>query len=116
EYQKGDDFWVTWRTREGVDGAVRGSYACSDLPEGHIESGPPNTERNYSKSIDFVPVPVVAHEIGEFQVYPNYDEIPKYRGVLLPRNLEIFRNRLIKAGMFNQWRDFFHASGALALL
>ena len=116
EYQKGDDFWVTWRTQEGVDGDVRASYACCNLPEGHIELGPPNTEKDYSKSVDFSPVPVIAHEIGEFQVYPNYDEIPKYTGVMLPRNLELFRNRLVKAGMLDQWKDFFHASGALAVL
>ena len=62
------------------------------------------------------PVPVIAHEIGEFQVYPNYDEIPKFTGLMLPRNLEVFRDRLSKAGMLDQWKDFFHASGALAVL
>jgi len=116
EYIEGDDFWVTWRTRRGSDGNVRASYSCADTPPGHIETGPPNTDRDYTKALEGVPVPVIAHEIGEFQVYPNYDEIPKYTGVLLPRNLEIFRDNLDKAGMLDQWKDFFRASGALAAL
>ena len=116
QYEPGDDFWVTWRTRKSSEGDVRASYACANLPAGHIETGPPNTERDYSKGLEGVPVPVIAHEIGEFQVYPNYDEIPKFTGLMLPRNLEVFRDRLSKAGMLDQWKDFFHASGALAVL
>jgi hypothetical protein len=116
QYQAGDDFWVTWRTRKGEEGAVRASYACSNLPAGHIEAGPPDTRRDYSQGLAGVPVPVIAHEIGQYQVYPNYNEIAKYTGVLLPRNLEIFRNNLVKAGMLDQWKDFFRASGALAVL
>ena len=115
-YQPGDDYWVTWRTRKGEEGAVRASYACTNLPAGHIEAGPPNTLRSYSQSLEGIPVPVVAHEIGEYQIYPNYDEIPKYTGALQPRDFEIFRNRLNQAGMLDQWKDFFRASGALAVL
>ena len=116
QYEAGDEFWVTWRTRKGSDGDVRASFACANLPAGHIETGPPNTERDYRKALEGIPVPVIAHEIGEFQVYPNFDEIPKFTGLMLPRNLEIFRDRLAKAGMLDQWKDFFHASGALAVL
>jgi len=116
ECLEGDDFWVTWRTRRGSEGNVRASFSCADTPPGHIETGPPNTERDYGKALEGVPVPVIAHEIGEFQVYPNYDEIPKYTGVLLPRNLETFRKNLDKAGMLDQWPDFLRASGALAVL
>jgi hypothetical protein len=72
EYLEGDDFWVTWRTRRGSDGNVRASFSCADTPAGHIETGPPNTERDYDKALEGVPAPVIAHEIGEFQVYPNY--------------------------------------------
>jgi len=114
--QPGDDFWVTDRTHRGFDGLVRASMSCWDVPPGHLEAGPPNTRHDYSKGLAGVPIPVVAHEIGQYQVYPNYDEIPKFTGVMLPRNLEIFRERLIKAGMFHQWRDFFRASGALSVL
>ena len=39
-------------------------------------------------------VPVVSHEIGQYEVYPDYTEIEKYTGVLQPENLRLFRKRL----------------------
>jgi len=53
---------------------------------------------------------------GQFQIYPNFDEIPKYTGVLRARNLEIFRDRLAARYMLDQSRDFVRASGALSIL
>ncbi len=65
---------------------------------------------------DFIPeVPIVTHEIGQFECYPNYDEIEKYTGSLKPRNLEIFRDRLDKKGLLPLWKDYFECSGALAV-
>ncbi|MBQ4465360.1 MAG: beta-glucuronidase, partial [Oscillospiraceae bacterium] len=59
--------------------------------------------------------PVITHEIGQYVTYPNFDEIPKYTGVLEARNFELFRDRLDKAGMLAQWQDFFTCSGKLAV-
>jgi len=39
-------------------------------------------------------IPVVSHEIGQYEVYPNFHEIEKYTGVLKARNFEVFRDRL----------------------
>jgi hypothetical protein len=61
-------------------------------------------------------IPIVGHEIGQYQIYPDYREIDKYTGVLRAWNLEIFRNRLAKAGMLDQNADFQKASGAWAAL
>ena len=58
--------------------------------------------------------PIVTHEIGQYTVYPDYAEIPKFTGVLAARNFEVFRERLAGAGMEDQARDFFLASGHLA--
>jgi len=57
---------------------------------------------------------VISHETGQFQIYPNYDEIDKYTGVLRPCNLEVFRQRLTDASMAGQARDFHRASGRWA--
>jgi len=63
----------------------------------------------------FVPtVPVVTHEIGQYNIYPDYTEIPKYTGVTEARNFEIFRERLEAAGMGGQAEDFFRCSGAFS--
>lgn len=110
----GDDFWVTAKTAR--DMPVRGAFAVLDPIVPHIEYRPPSTLINYSASIAGIPVPVVAHEIGSFQIFPDFREIPLYTGVLRARNLEIFRQRLADAGMLDQAHDFVRASGALAVI
>lgn len=59
-------------------------------------------------------IPVVSHEVGQYFMYPDYNEIEKYKGVLKPYNLEIFRERLEKAGMLKLADKFFRASGRFA--
>jgi hypothetical protein len=51
-----------------------------------------------------------------FEVFPDFKEIDRYTGVLKARNLEIFKERLEKAGMLDQAENFLRASGALSLL
>lgn len=59
-------------------------------------------------------VPVVSHEVGQYFMYPDYGEIEKYTGVLKPYNLEIFRERLEKAGLSHLADKYFRASGRFA--
>jgi hypothetical protein len=84
--------------------------------KGHIEHASPSTLVDYIESIAGVPVPIVVHEMGEFQVSPDFREIPQYIGVTRARNLEIFRERLKDAGMLDQAHDFMRASGALSVI
>ncbi|MHA6482495.1 glycoside hydrolase family 2 TIM barrel-domain containing protein [Paenibacillus sp. strain BS8-2] len=60
-------------------------------------------------------IPVVSHEIGQFGMYPNYDEIEKYEGPLKARNFELFRERLESKGMGHLADQFFRSSGKLAV-
>lgn len=66
-------------------------------------------EDSYSKS----KIPVLAHEIGQWPVYPKWSEIKKYKGVLKARNLEKFREQARKNRIENQNEAFVAASGAL---
>lgn len=59
-------------------------------------------------------VPVVSHEVGQYFMYPDYGEIEQYTGVLKPYNLEIFRDRLEKAGLAHLADKYFRASGRFA--
>jgi hypothetical protein len=114
-YAEGDDFWVAAKTTKETP--VRGAlYHGDHTGGGHIYSQPPSTLINYYEAIKDVPVPVVAHETSEFQVTPDFREIPKYTGVLKPRNLEIFQQRLEDANMLDLAHDFMRASGALAAI
>ena len=59
-------------------------------------------------------LPVVSHEIGQYETYPDFSEIEKYTGVLKAENLRIFRKRLEKAGLLPLADAYFHSSGHLA--
>ena len=64
---------------------------------------------------EFIPeIPVISHEVGQYFMYPDYNEIEKYTGVLKPYNLEIFRERLKKAGLSHLADSYFKASGRFA--
>ncbi len=111
---QGDDFWVTNKTAKTLP--MRGAFFQGDYPNPHIEHASPSTMVDFSDSIAGVPVPVVSHENGSFQVSPDFREIPKYTGVTRARNLKIFRERLRGAGMLDQAQDFVRASGALSVI
>jgi len=112
---EGDDFWITGKVEK--DGKpLRGSFSIPDFPNPHIENLPPSTRVDFSKSIEGQPVPMIGHETGQFQVYPDFRDIPKFTGVTRARNYEIFRERLVAAGMLDQAQDFVRASGALSAI
>ena len=64
----------------------------------------------------FIPdVPIITHEIGQYETFPDLNEINKYTGPLKARNFEIFRERLDKAGLLPLAQDYFRCSGQLAV-
>jgi beta-galactosidase len=66
-------------------------------------------EENYSKAN----IPIIAHELGQYPVYPLWSEIDKYTGVLKARNLEECRESARKNHLLEMNRPFHEASGAL---
>ena len=76
----------------------------------------PETRSDYRDFIGARTAPVVSHEIGQWCVYPNFAEIPKYTGYLKPKNFEIFRASLDAHHMLDQAHDFLIASGKLQAL
>ena len=81
-----------------------------------LHARPPETETDYRDVVGAYDVPVVSHEIGQWCVYPDFDETRKYTGVLKARNFEVFRAFLEAAHMGDQARDFLMASGRLQVL
>ena len=76
----------------------------------------PETRTDYCDFIGARTVPVVSHEIGQWCVYPNFAEMPKYTGYLKPKNFEIFRASLEAHHLLGQAHDFLIASGKLQAL
>lgn len=115
------DFLVTCRIggesgENPFNTQVRGSFSFADAYDGgYINHTYPNSVMDFSEAIAGCTVPVISHETGQFQIYPDYNEIKKYTGVLQPRNFEVFKQRLANAGMLDQANDFFKASGKWAV-
>ena len=82
-----------------------------------INAKAPNTRFDFRSFVTEHPdKPTISHEIGQWCVYPDFDEIRQYTGVLKPKNFEIFQDFLQTAGMEDQARDFLMASGKLQAL
>ena len=78
-----------------------------------INREPPRSDYDWGKKLAELNSPVVSHEVGQWCVYPNFDEIPKYDGVLKATNFEIFRDSLEARGLLHLADDFVRASGKL---
>ena len=71
------------------------------------------TDWDFEKVYNQMDIPIIAHEIGQWPVYPSWKEIEKYKGVLKARNFEEFKAVAKKNGIVDQDEDFRMASGAL---
>lgn len=129
--------WVEWVTdfvhywqkadpRHVYTGAsVGGGWAWQPANEFHVKAGArglewsksrPESYSTFSHKIDTVRQPFVSHETGQWNCYPNFNEIGKYKGVNKAKNFEIFRDQLNDARMGHQAQDFLMASGKLQAL
>lgn len=103
--EPGDDFYVTqWTTK----GWVRG--------QGVFNNESPRFDRDFSQAVSGMEVPLITHEIGQYAVYPNLAEIPKYTGVLEPLNFKAIENDLKAKGLIDKAAAYTEASGKLAAI
>jgi Glycosyl hydrolases family 2, sugar binding domain len=100
-----DDYYISQDTKNG---RARGQ----DIFENTV----PNTEKNFARAISPVPVPFITHEVGQYCVYPNLAEIPKYDGVLRPTAMEAIRADLKRKGRLAEAPLYTRDSGELAVL
>lgn len=73
----------------------------------------PETMFDYRDKTENQNRPYVTHEMGQWCVFPNFDEIKKYTGSLKPLNFELFQEDLAEKHMGDQAHDFLMASGKL---
>ena len=101
-----DDFLVERAIR--IDGKIQGMRGQAFFDR------EPNTTDDFSAILARTNKPLLTHEIGQWNVFPNLAEIPKYTGVLRPINLEAIRDDLKKNGLLAQAADFTRVSGKFA--
>ncbi len=110
------DFFVGARTPSDGDTQLthtRLTLAFADSKDGGIlNTHYPSTDIDFNYPVSEIGIPLITHEIGQYQTYPDYSEIDKYTGPVRAWNLEVFRDRLDKAGMMDQNKEFQKASGA----
>ena len=112
---RNDDFYVT-ATYAGINplGIRWGGHNPIDKSRFCLE--PPSTNFDYREIVHQVNRPVITHEVGQWQVFPNLAEIPKYTGVLKPHNFELVKKKLQQKNMLDQAANFTKASGRLAFM
>lgn len=98
-----DDFFVTQWTNKGW---VRG--------QGVFNEQQPSFDKDFRTAIDGMNVPLITHEVGQYSVYPDIDEISKYTGTLIPLNFMAIKADLEKKGLIDKAHDYLMASGKLA--
>jgi hypothetical protein len=103
--EPGDDYFISQWTSEGW---VRG--------QGVFDTDPPRFDRDFTKAVDSIPIPLITHEIGQYAIYPRLAEIPKYTGVLLPLNFLAVENDLRRKGLLEKAQAYTEASGRLAAI
>nr|WP_321353938.1 sugar-binding domain-containing protein [uncultured Draconibacterium sp.] len=114
------EFFVGARTSYAHDTILthtRLTHAFADSKDGaRLNSVTPSTNFDFSYAVNHMNLPIISHEIGQYQIFPDYDEIGKYTGVLKATNLEIFKSRLEEAGMLDKDSIFQRATGAWSAL
>jgi hypothetical protein len=77
-----------------------------------FEQNPPDTAFDYGQYVEKLDRPIVAHELGQWTVFPDLAEARKYTGPLQPRYLDTYRAALERNGILSEAEAFRQASGA----
>lgn len=101
---KEDDYFAA-QTVDGVP--VRGQYKLHEMVT--------TTKLTFDEAVAQRSIPVVSHEVGQYSVYPDIEEIEKYTGVLRPINFESIKKNLEEHNLIKYAKDFTIGSGKLAL-
>ena len=81
--------------------------------DGRFQAYMDGTDYDYSKSVAECPVPIIAHELGQWSSFPDYSYLDNYgpNSIFDPANERILAKRLEASGMMWQNKDFHYASG-----
>ena len=95
---------------------LRGTFA--DM-EGHINEIYPSTDKCYDEAMAALRKdyrkPVISFEVGQFEVLPDFQELPNFQGVTIPGNYRAILERAEKAGISkDEWRRMVEATGTLS--
>ena len=120
-----DDYLRYWKhvdqRRIYTGASIGGSWQECSENEFHVKGGArglpwknrPNSTFDYTTNIERFDKPFITHELGQYCVFPDFTEIPKYTGSYKAYNFELFRDLLVKNNMGDKATQFTNASGEL---
>jgi len=91
-------------------------YLVRATPRGLPWTKLPQTMFDFAGKLENQKVPYVSHEVGQYCVFPDFDEINQYTGPVKALNFELFQEDLKDQGMGDLGHDFMMASGKLQTL
>ena len=101
-----DDYFISQETKSGW---VRG--------QGFLNNTKPNTVSDYAEGLSSVKIPLVTHEVGQYVVYPNLAELPKYDSTPLRATAwEAIKADLEKKNRVAEAAAYTRDSGQLAVI
>lgn len=109
----GGSGWPTVKRADYISKPEPRNQRWGEGLDGRLNARPLETMTDWSEWVDAVPMPLVSHEIGQWCVYPDLEEIAKYTGVLEARNFEMVKADLEAKGLANLAHALMMASGAL---
>jgi beta-galactosidase len=71
--------------------------------------------RDYRVAVENVHIPILAHEVGQWCAYPDFDVIKEFTGYLRPSNYDIFKFIAAQQGVLEYNHAFAWASGRFQL-
>ena len=93
--------------------------ATSANMEGWLNHAYPDSKRDFeavmAKLRESYDGPVFAHEVGQYEVLPDFDELADFHGVTAPVNYELIRGRMEERGLLPVWKRYVEATGELSL-
>jgi hypothetical protein len=70
---------------------------------------------DYSPALENIHIPILAHEVGQWCAYPDFDVMKKFTGFLQPGNYDIFKYIAEQNGVLDEDKEFAWASGRFQL-
>lgn len=109
---KANDFYTA---SNFYDWELRGTFANM---QGYINRRYPNAEYSFDTAMKHLrkecTKPVFGFEVGQYEILPDFGELEDFKGVSIPANLQLIRERVEKQGLADIWKKYVEATGELS--
>lgn len=107
------DFYTSFQG--SPDTPIRATFANM---EGYLNHDYPDACHQYEDAMKKIresyQKPVFSFEVGQFEVLPDFGQIEDFKGVTLPKNLELIQKRVREKGLEDCWKQYVEATGELS--